>query len=64
MGFSFLDGQLGLLVVIVAVVLGRDPSLVLLLQFVSLPEEGGVEFNAAVEWVWAGVLSLSTWLAP
>ncbi len=33
-GFSFLDGLLGLLVAVVAVVPGRDPSIVLLLQFV------------------------------
>ncbi len=31
--FSFLDGLLGLLVAVVAVVSGRDPSIVLLLQF-------------------------------
>ncbi len=31
--FSFLDGLLGLLVAVVAVVPGRDPSIVLLLQF-------------------------------
>ncbi len=52
--FSFLDGLLGLLVAMVAVVPGRDPSIVLLLQFVPQCEEGGVEFDAAVERVWAG----------
>ncbi len=31
----------------------RDPSLSLLLQFVSQCEEGEVEFTAAVECVWA-----------
>ncbi len=51
-GFSFLDGLLGLLVAVVAVVPGRDPSIVLLLQFVPQCEEGGVEFDAAVERVW------------
>ncbi len=34
-GFSFLDGLLGLLVAVVAVVPGRDPSLVHLLQVVQ-----------------------------
>ncbi len=53
-GFSFLNGQLGLLVAVVAVVPGRDPYIVLLLQFVPQCEEGGVEFDAAVERVWAG----------
>ncbi len=52
--FSFLDGLLGLLVAVVAVVPGRDPSIVLLLQFVPQWEEGGVEFGAAVERVWVG----------
>ncbi len=52
--FSFLDGLLGLLVAVVAVVPGRDPSVVLLLQFVPQCEEGGVEFDAVVEHVWAG----------
>ncbi len=52
--FSFLGGMLGLLVAVVAVVPGRDPSIVLLLQFVPQCEEGGVEFDAAVECVWAG----------
>ncbi len=42
-GLSFLDRLLGLLV-------GRDPSIILLLQFVPQCEEGGVEFDAAVEW--------------
>ncbi len=32
-----------------AVVPGRDPSLVPLLQFVPQCEEGGVEFNIAVD---------------
>ncbi len=53
-GFSFLDRLLGLLVAVVAVVPGRDPSIVLLLQFVPQCEEGGEEFDAAVERVWAG----------
>ncbi len=53
-GFSFMDGLLGLLVVVVVVVSGMDPSLVLLLQFVPQCEEGGVELDAAVERVWAG----------
>ncbi len=51
---SFLDGLLGLLVVVVAVARGRDPSIVLLLQSVPQCEEGGVEFDAAVERVWVG----------
>ncbi len=38
----------------VAVVPGRDPPLVLLLQFVPQCEEGGVAFDAAVERVCAG----------
>ncbi len=38
----------------VAVVPGRDPPFVLLLQFVPQCEEGGVGFDAAVERVWAG----------
>ncbi len=50
-GFSFLDGLPGLLVA-VAVVPGRDPSLGLLLQFVPQCEEGGVEFDATFERVW------------
>ncbi len=53
-GFSVLDGLLGLLFAVVAVALGRDPSLVLLLQFVPQCEEGGVEFDTAVGRVWAG----------
>ncbi len=53
-GFLFLDGLLGLLFAVVAVVLGRDPSIVLLLQFVPQCEEGGVKFDTAVERVWAG----------
>ncbi len=53
-GFFFLDGLLGLLFAVVAVVLGRDPFLVLLLQFVPQCEEGVVEFDAAVGRVWAG----------
>ncbi len=48
-GFPFLDGLLGLLVAMVAVVPGRHPSFVLLLQFVPQCEEGGVEFDAAIE---------------
>ncbi len=47
--FSFLEGLLGLLVAVVAVVPGRDPSIVLLLQFVPQCEEGGLEFDAAVQ---------------
>ncbi len=47
--FFFLDGLLSLLVAVVAVVFGRDPSIILLLQFVPQCEEGGVEFDAAVE---------------
>ncbi len=39
---------------VVAVVPGRDSSIVLLLQFVPQCEEGGVEFDAVVERVWAG----------
>ncbi len=50
----FLDGLPSLLVAVVAVVPGRDPSLVLLLQFVPQCEERGVEFDAAIERVWAG----------
>ncbi len=53
-GFSFLDGLLGLLVAVVAVVPGRDPSHVHLLQVVPQCGEGGVDFYAAVERVWAG----------
>ncbi len=53
-GFSFMGGLLGLLVAVVAVAPGRDPSIVLLLQFVPQCEQGGVEFDAAVERVWAG----------
>ncbi len=52
--FSFLDGLPGLLVTVVAVVSGRDPFIVFLLQLVPQCEEGGVEFDAAVERVWAG----------
>ncbi len=52
--FCFLGGLLGLLDAVVVVVPGRDPSIVLLLQFVPQCEEGGVEFDAAVERVWAG----------
>ncbi len=52
LGFSFLDGLPGLLVAVVAVVPGRDPSLGLLLQFVPQCEEGGVESYAALERVW------------
>ncbi len=51
--FSFLGGLLGLLVAVVVVVPGRDPSIVLLLQFVPQCEEGGLEFDAAVVRVWA-----------
>ncbi len=43
-----------LLVVLVAVVPGRDPSLVLVLQFAPQCEDGEVELSAAVERVWAG----------
>ncbi len=43
-----------MLVVVVAVVPGRDPSIVLLLQFVPQCEEGRVEFDSTVERVWAG----------
>ncbi len=39
---------------VVAVFPGRDSSIVLLLQFVSQYEEGGVDFDAVVERVWAG----------
>ncbi len=39
------------MVAVVAVVPGRDHSIVLLLQFVPQCEEGGVEFDAAVECV-------------
>ncbi len=53
-GFSFLDGLLGVLIVVVAIVPGRDPSIVLLLQFVPQCEEGGVELDSAVERVWTG----------
>ncbi len=42
-GFSFLGGPLGLLVAVVIGVPGRDPSIVLLLQFAPQCEEGGVE---------------------
>ncbi len=49
-----MDGLLGMLVAVVAVVPERDPSIVLLLQFVLQCEEGGVEFDAVVERVWAG----------
>ncbi len=52
--FSFLGGLLGLLVAVVTVVPGRYPSIVLLLQLVPQCEEGGVEFDATVERVWAG----------
>ncbi len=52
-GFSFLDGLLCLLDAVVAVVHGRNPCIALLLPFVPQCEEGGVEFDAAVERVWA-----------
>ncbi len=42
-------GLLGLLVAVVAVVPGRNPSIFLLLRFVPQCREGGVEFDAAVE---------------
>ncbi len=46
-------GLLGLLVLAVAVVPGRDPSFILVLQFVPRCEDGGVEFDAAVDCAWA-----------
>ncbi len=52
--FSFLEGLFGLLVVVVAVVPGKHPSLFILLQFVPQCEEGGMEFDAAVERVLDG----------
>ncbi len=40
---------------VVNFVRGVNPSLILLLQFVPQCEEGGVDFNAEVECVWAGI---------
>ncbi len=58
-GFSFIDGLLGLLVAVITVVPGMNPSLVILLQFVPQCEEGG-EFDVAVERVWAGT-AVTSW---
>ncbi len=52
-------GLFGLLVLVVAVIAGRESSFILVLQFVPRREDGGVEFDAAVECAWAGTHGLA-----
>ncbi len=52
-------GLFGLLVLVVAVIPWRDPSIILVLQFVPRCEDGGVEFAAAVDCAWAGTHGLA-----